>query len=364
MSQTKQRHYLIVVLIVIGFLALLRWQAVINNPILVDGSANEQILPKESHFKNLRQLTFGGENAEAYFSSDSKKLIFQSHDGQGICDQIYIMDIESGESEMVSTGDGVTTCAYFQYPENEKIVYASTHHVDKACPPPLDYSLGYVWKLHEGFDIFRANPNGSGLEQLTQEAGYDAEATIAEDGSRIVYTSLVSGDLEVWTMNTDGSEKRMLTNKLGYDGGPFFSHDGKKIVWRAFYPETEKEISDYKKLIADSMIRPMNLQVRVMNTDGTGKVQVTHNKGANFAPFFYPNDERIVFCSNKADPKGRNFDLWAVNVDGTNMEQITYFDGFDGFPMFSPDGKYFVFASNRNQAKQGDTNIFIAEWID
>jgi TolB protein len=101
-----------------------------------------------------------------------------------------------------------------------------------------------------------------------------------------------------------------------------------------------------------------------MNADGTGKVQVTHNKGANFAPFFYPNDERIVFCSNKVDPKGRNFDLWAVNVDGTNMEQITYFDGFDGFPMFSPNGKYFVFASNRNQAKQGDTNIFIAEWID
>mgnify|MGYP002525382045 FL=1 len=186
MSQTKQRHYLIVVLIVIGFLALLRWQAVINNPTLVDGSANEQILPKESHFKNLRQLTFGGENAEAYFSSDSKKLIFQSHDGRGLCDQIYIMDIESGKSEMVSTGDGVTTCAYFQYPGNEKIVYASTHHVDKACPPPPDYSLGYVWKLHEGFDIFRANPNGSALEQLTQEAGYDAEATIAEDRKSVV----------------------------------------------------------------------------------------------------------------------------------------------------------------------------------
>ena len=364
MSKTKPHHYIIVLIMTVGFLGFMRWRAIQQDSTLVDGSANTYIQSDERHFKNLRQLTFSGENAEAYFSSDSKKLIFQAHDGEGLCDQIYIMDLINGEYEMVSTGDGVTTCAYFQYPNNNKILYASTHHASKSCPPPPDYSRGYVWKLHEGYDIFRANLNGSSLEQLTHENGYDAEATIAEDGSRIVYTSISSGDLEVWTMNLDGSDKRMLTNKLGYDGGPFFNHAGNKIVWRSYYPETAKEIVDYKKLIAESMIRPMNLQIRVMNADGSGKKQITYNEGANFAPFFFPNDERIIFCSNMADPNGRNFDLWAVNTDGTNLERITSFDGFDGFPMFSPNGKYFVFASNRNQAKTGDTNIFIAEWVD
>ena len=202
------------------------------------------------------------------------------------------------------------------------------------------------------------------MEQLTQTPGYDAEATIAQDGSKLVYTSIISGDLEVWAMNLDGTDKRMLTNKLGYDGGPFFSHNGKKIVWRAYYPESDKEVADYNNLITESMIRPMNLQIRIMNSDGTNKKQITFNDAANFAPYFFPNDERIVFCSNMADPKGRDFDLWAVNTDGTNLERITFFDGFDGFPMFSPNGKYFVFASNRNQKKNGDTNIFIAEWVN
>lgn len=364
MSKTKSYHYLIVIALAIGFMVLMRSRAIQNNPELTDGSGNEYLHPNERHFKNLRQLTFSGKNAEAYFSSDGKKLIFQSHNADDLCDQIYVMDIASGEFEMVSTGDGVTTCAYFQYPDNDQIVYASTHHANKSCPPNPDFSRGYVWKLHEGYDIFRANTDGTNLEQLTHAKGYDAEATVAEDGSRIVYTSIVSGDLEVWTMNPDGSDKRMLTNKLGYDGGPFFSHDGSKIVWRAFYPETAKEIADYNALLAESMIHPMNLQIHVMNSDGTNKQKITHNKGANLAPSFFTSDERIIFCSNMADPKERNFDLWAVNIDGTNLEQITFYEGFDGFPMFSPNGKYFVFASNRNQVNQEDTNIFIAEWIN
>ena len=358
------QNYIIVIVITLGFLGLMRWNTIKQSSTLVDGSSNIHIVENEIHFKNLRQLTFSGENAEAYFSSDSKKLIFQGHDGDGLCDQIYIMDIKSGEYEMVSTGDGVTTCGYFQYPENKKIVYASTHLQSKSCPPPPDFSRGYVWKLYEGYDIFRANTDGSSLEQLTNEIGYDAEATVSQDGNRITYTSIVSGDLEVWTMNMDGSNKRMLTNQLGYDGGPFFSHNGEKIVWRAYYPESAKEIADYKGLIAQSMIRPMNLQIRIMNFDGSDKKQITFNDGANFAPYFYPNDKRIIFSSNMADPNGRDFDLWAVNTDGTNLERITFFQGFDGFPMFSPNGKYIVFASNRNQAKQGDTNVFIAEWVD
>ena len=334
----------------------------LNNIML---SPNEPLnIPGEIHFKEIRQLTFSGENAEAYFSSDGRKLIFQAHDGEKLCDQIYIMDIETGKTKLVSTGDGVTTCGYFQYPDNDKIIYSSTHHHTRECPPPPDFSKGYVWKLHPEFDVFRSSPDGRKIEQLTNTWGYDAEATYAEDGSKIVYTSMAGGDLDVWTMSPDGSRKRQLTKRLGYDGGPFFSHDGTKIVWRAYYPENREEADNYNQLLKENAIRPMSLQIRIMNADGTGKAQVTNNSAANFGPFFYPNDERIVFCSNVGDPDGRNFDLWAIDTDGSNLEQITFFEGFDGFPMFSPNGKFFVFSSNRNQAKHGDTNIFICEWID
>jgi len=331
-------------------------QALMNNDYLIQDG--------ETHFKNLRQLTFSGENAEAYFSADGKKLIFQAHDGDSLCDQIYIMDIESGKTEMVSTGDGVTTCSYFEYPDCEKIVYASTHLGGKACPPKPDFSRGYVWKLYPDYDIFRANVDGSDLEQLTNSPNYDAEATVAFDGSKIVYTSMVSGDLEVWTMNTDGSDKQQLTHRLGYDGGAFFNATADKIVWRVYHPETPEEIADYQSLLADNSIRPMALQLWTMDVDGSNKKQITNNGSANFGPYFFPSGDRLIFSSNLHDPKGRDFDLYAINIDGTNLERISYFDGFDGFPMFSPDGKYFVFASNRNQAKRGDTNLFICEWID
>jgi Tol biopolymer transport system component len=322
------------------------------------------IYPGEKHFRNLRQLTFSGENAEAYFSADGRKLIYQAHEGEGRCDQIYILDLATGESELVSTGAGVTTCAFFQYPHDDKIIYASTHLGGKECPPPPDYSQGYIWKLYPDYDIFRADPDGSHLERLTDAPGYDAEGTYAFDGSRIVYTSLASGDLEIWTMKPDGSDKRQLTHRLGYDGGAFYSHDGSKIVWRAYYPETEEAIADYRRLLETNAIRPMALQIRVMNADGSNPVQLTDNQAANFAPFFFPDDRRIIFASNLVNPRGRNFELYAIDVDGQNLERVTYFEGFDGFPMFSPDGKYLVFASNRNQANPGDTNLFICEWVE
>ena len=327
-------------------------------------SYNHLIQEGEKHFKNLRQLTFSGENAEAYFSSDGKKLILQAHEGDSLCDQIYIMNIASGSTEMVSTGNGVTTCSFFQYPNNDAIIYASTHLADSDCPPKPDFSMGYIWKLYEGYDIFKASMDGSNLQRLTDTPGYDAEATFSFDGRKIIYTSLESGDLDLWSMNFDGSEKQQLTSRLGYDGGAFYSYDGSKIVWRAYYPESKKEIADYKALLSANAIRPMALQLRTMNSDGTSKQQITDNDAANFGPFFFPDGKRIIFSSNMHDEKGRDFDLYAINTNGTELERITYFDGFDGFPMFSLDGKYLVFASNRNQAKRGDTNIFICEWVN
>lgn len=323
---------------------------------------NSLILSDESHFKNMSQLTFSGENAEAYFSADGKKLIFQAHDGDSLCDQIYIMDIESRSIKLVSTGKGVTTCSFFKYPNDNGIIYSSTHMDNPDCPSKPDFSKGYIWKLYPGFDIYEAGLSGSNPRPLTSSPGYDAEATYSFDGKKIIYTSLISGDLDLWYMNPDGSGKQQLTNRLGYDGGAFYSYDAKKIVWRAYYPETKEEIENYKSLLKENSIRPMALQIWTMNANGTNKKQITDNNSANFGPIYFPKADKIIFSSNMHDPKGRDFDLYSINIDGSDLERITYFEGFDGFPMFSPNGQYLVFASNRNQNKRGDTNIFICEW--
>ena len=319
-------------------------------------------LPQEKHLRNVRQLTFGGENAEAYFSSDGKKLIFQSTRDGHECDQIYTMNIDGSDVKLVSTGDGRTTCSYF-FPGNKRILYSSTHLGAKQCPPRPDFSQGYVWAVYDTFDIFTAKPDGSDLKQLTKADGYDAETTISRNG-KLVFTSKRDGDLDIYTMDADGKNVKRLTNELGYDGGPFWSYDGTQIVYRAYHPQTEKEKADYVELLKQNLIRPTVLDIWVMNADGSNKRQVTHLNKASFAPYFFPDGKRIIFASNAADPKGRDFDLYKINVDGTGLERITYNDTFDGFPMFSPDGRKLVFASNRHDKKQGDTNIFIADWVE
>jgi TolB protein len=320
-------------------------------------------IPEEKHLRNIKQLTFGGENAEAYFSADDKQLIFQStRDGRG-CDQIYSMNIDGSNVKMLSNGDGRTTCSYI-FPGNKRILYSSTYLADKPCPPRPDFSQGYVWAVYPGFDIFTAKADGSDIQQLTKAPGYDAETTITRDGKKLVFTSLRNGDLDIYTMNADGTNVRQLTNEVGYDGGPFWSYDGKQIVYRAYHPETEKQKSDYLSLLKQNLIRPTTLEIWVMNADGSNKQQVTRNGKANFGPYFFPDGKRVIFASNMDDPRGRNFDLYKINIDGTGLERITYNNTFDGFPMFTKDGKKLVFASNRNAAKEGDTNVFIADWVD
>ena len=323
-------------------------------------TAQATITSQEKHLKNIKQLTFDGENAEAYFSFDGKRLIFQRAPKADGCDQIYSMKIDGTDLKMLSNGDGKTTCAFYT-PDKRHIIYASTHKFASQCPPKPDYSKGYVWSLFKGFDIFQADLDGKNAKPLTTTSRYDAEATIRKDGM-IVFTSLRDGDLDIYTMDKNGRNVKKLTNELGYDGGPFWSADGKQIVYRAYHPETEKEKADYISLLTEDLIRPTQLDLWVMNADGSGKRRITNFKKASFAPFFFPNGKRIIFSSNMDDPKGRNFDLYAVNTDGSGIERITYNDTFDGFPMFTPDGKKLVFASNRNGAKQGDTNIFIADW--
>jgi len=324
---------------------------------------NQLAIPGEKHLRNIKQLTFGGENAEAYFSSDGKQLIFQStRDGHG-CDQIYMMNIDGSNVKLISNGDGRTTCSYF-FPGQKRVLYSSTYLGDKQCPPRPDFSKGYVWAVYPTFDIFTAKPDGSDLKQLTNTPGYDAETTITLDGKKLVFTSMRDGDLDIYTMDADGKNARRLTNELGYDGGPFWSYDGKQIVYRAYHPKTDKEKADYTDLLKQNLIRPTTLEIWIMNADGSNKRQVTSNGKANFGPYFFPDGKRVIFASNMDDPRGRNFDLYKINTDGTGLERITFNDTFDGFPMFSPDGKKLVFASNRNAEKQGETNVFIADWID
>ncbi len=320
-------------------------------------------LPGEKHLANIKMLTPGGENAEAYFSFDEKKLIFQSNSGNLPCDQIFTMNIDGSNKKMVSTGFGKTTCSYF-LPGDTAIIYASTHLADKNCPPPPDRSKGYVWKLYETFDIFMAKPDGSNLKQITNTNGYDAEATVSPVGDKIVFTSTRDGDPEIYVMNIDGSNQKRLTHEKGYDGGPYFSLDGKKIVFRASRPKTDEEQKDYDDLVNNGLVRPTALEIYVMNSDGSDMQQVTNFGKASFAPFFHPDGKRIIFASNINSKTGRDFDLYLINIDGTGLEQITFNDTFDGFPMFTRDGKKLVFASNRFNKKEGDTNIFIADWIE
>ncbi len=327
-------------------------------------SAGDSLLyPGERHLRNPRQLTFEGNNAEAYFSRDGRKLIFQRQvDGQNACDQQFVINVDGSGLRRVSNGEGRTTCGYF-FDGDRRILYSSTHQHSPECPAPLDHSQGYVWPLGQ-FEIYAQRLDGTEQVQLTRNGAYNAEATVSPDGQRVIFTSTRDGDVELYTMNPDGSDVRRVTNRVGYDGGAFFSPDGRRIVWRAQYPETSADTADYRRLLAQRLVRPSRLEIWVADADGSNPRQVTTLGGANFAPFFHPDGERIIFASNHENPRGRNFDLFIVGVDGRGLERVTASPDFDGFPMFSPDGRQLVFASNRNARTPGETNIFIADWIE
>ncbi|MAL19034.1 MAG: hypothetical protein CL670_05035 [Balneola sp.] len=326
---------------------------------------------QEVHLQNVQQLTFGSDNAEAYWSYDSEKLIFQSNNPEwGVgCDQIFYMDIsekEPGfEPPMISTGNGRTTCAYF-LPGDSTFVYSSTHANNVECPeaPTPGASGAYVWPIYEGYDIYKADMNGNIIAKLTDTPGYDAEPTVSPKGDKIVFTSTRTGDLELFIMDTDGSNVIQITDGLGYDGGAFFSPDGTQLIFRASRPETQEEITKYKSLLEDGLVEPTNMELFIVNVDGTGLRQITDLGNANWAPYFHPSGEKIVFSSNHQSQRGFPFNIFMINVDGTGLKQVTFDETFDSFPMFSPDGEKIVFSSNRNNGGDRSTNVFVADWVD
>lgn len=314
----------------------------------------------ERHLRNLRQLTNGGENAEAYFSADGSRLIFQSTRDGRACDQEFIMNINGSGVHRVSTGTGKSTCGFF-YANDQRILFGSSHAEQRDCPAKPDPSKGYVWRL-DPYDIYTARADGSELQRLTSYGVYTAEAVVSPDGRKLVFTSLKDGDLDIYTMNVDGSDLRKLTTTPGYDGGPWWSPDGTKIVYRAWHPVGDS-LATYRRLLAERLVRPNRMELWVMNADGSDQHQITQLGGANFGPSWTPDGKRLIFSSNYKQPRSGNFDLFLVNLDGTGLEQITTHESFDGFPMFSPDGRTLVWASNRHDAKPGETNLFIADWV-
>jgi TolB protein len=335
------------------------------------GLVSAQDSSESRHLKNIKQLSFGGDNAEAYFSFDDKNLSCQvTNPAWGLqCDQIFNFDIAKAAKDtsyhppMVSTGKGRTTCSFF-LPDGKHILYASTHLGADSCPPKpaqrADHK--YLWPIYADFDIFVADLSGKITKQLTNTKGYDAEATISPDGKKIVFTSIRSGDLEIYTMNIDGSNVKQITNELGYDGGAFFSPDSKKLVFRASRPKTPEDVKEYKDFLAQGLVAPTNMEIYTCNVDGSDIKQVTHLGKANWAPYFTPNGKKIIFSSNHASKRGYDFHLYTVNLDGGGLEKITTESYFNAFAMFSHDGKKLVWSSNRDNHGTHDTNLFIADW--
>jgi Tol biopolymer transport system component len=366
----------------IGLIAVVLWCGW-SRPVAAEpgapGAEKPAAAKAERHLKNIRQLTFGRQNAEAYFSFDGRKLIFQSTNNWMKdsfaatlkpaeaplgCYQMYVMDLESETVRLVSTGAGATTCGYF-FPGDRRVIYASTHAAGPNCPPKPKRDEAYRWALDD-YDLYAVRLDGQEMQRLTITPGYDAEATVSPDGRTIVWTSVKDGDLDIYAMNLDGTRVRRLTHEIGYDGGAFFSPDSTRIVYRAHHPTEPEAVARYQELLKQRLVEPGQLEIFVMNADGSGKRQLTSNGASNFAPYFHPDGKRIIFSSN-VETRGNggrpSFHLYLIGDDGTGLERLTFEGHFNSFPMFSPDGTRLVWVSDRNAKEPGEFNIFLADWV-
>jgi Tol biopolymer transport system component len=328
---------------------------------------------QESRFiTNARQLIFEGRRSgEGYFSPDGGKLIFQSErEGGNPFYQMYVLDLNTGDTTRVSPGTGKTTCGFFR-PGTDRVLFASTHADPQALAKQkaeLEFRVSgkqrrYSWDYDDAFEIYSAKQDGTDLVNLTRSPAYDAEGAFSPDGKQIVFCSLraafplekLSPELrarygkdpswfgDIYIMNADGSNVRRLTDAPGYDGGPFFSPDGQRIVWRHF--EESGALAD----------------IWTINTNGSDKRRITNFKSMSWAPFYHRSGKYVIFTSNKLGFE--NFELFIVDVNGERESvRVTFTPRFDGLPVFSPDGKKLCWTSGRTS--DGKAQLFVADWND
>ncbi len=319
----------------------------------------------------IRQLSFEGRRSgEAYFSADGRQMVFQSErEGGNPFYQIYLMDLETGDTRRISSGTGKTTCAWV-HPNGKRILFASTHEDPQAKQTQreeLDKRASgqgsrYSWSFDEHYELYEADSWGNILRRLTKTPGYDAEGSWSPDGKLILFASnrhayegqLSTEDkehferdpsyfMELYLMDADGGNIRRLTQSPGYDGGPFFSADGRRIVWRRFGADGH------------------SAEIWTMDADGSNARQITQLGLLSWAPYFHPSGDYIIFANNSQGH--RNFELYLVDAKGENEPvRVTHSDGFDGLPVFTPDGTSLAWSSSRGAGKKAQ--IFVADWDD
>lgn len=341
--------------------------AILSSPLWAEESYR---FPGEVHLKNIRKLTSGGQNAEAYFSPDGRYITFQATRDTFACDQIFLMDTTGKILRLVSTGKGRTTCSFFL--NDHEILFASTHETMGPKCPVNPYRMEYLkkgiyaWPLFN-YDLYVRDLRTNKLRKLYGSPGYDAEAEGPDPHGRIVFTSNKDGDLDLYLLEPPYTgEPKRLTHTLGYDGGSFFSPSGRYIVYRAHHPTDSADIARYKELLSRNLVAPTKMEIFIYDVEGDSSWQVTHTPDnvANFAPYFFPDEKRIIFASNLHKPGSWSFELYMVNIDGTGLERITYSEGFNAFPMFNKDGTKLVFVSNRFAKERREFNVFLADWVE
>jgi Tol biopolymer transport system component len=324
---------------------------------------------ESDYLTRVRRLTYEGVRAgEGYYSPDGSKMVLQSERESGNpFYQIYLLDLETGESERVSTGMGKTTCAFIR-PGTGEVEYASTHHDPETANlqrEELEFRASgqerrYAWDYDPEMEIYVTDPASGETTRLTNARGYDAEGSYSPDGEWIVFASnrnVFARDLtaeetkqleidpayfaEIWIMRADGSDQRQLTDTPGYDGGPFFFPDGSRIIWRRF---------DESGLTAD---------VWSMKPDGSDQRRLTDFASMSWAPYVHPSHEYVFFASNKLG--FANFEVFMVDMAGEKEPvRVTFAEGFDGLPVPSPDGTQLAWTSQRHGEK--GAQIFLAQW--